>query len=123
MNLLHREIIDIELLPAVIDRGGHWGKTAARRKEYEGWLRQHGKTRKPFDQPVRIEMIRILGKRQRLWDADNCGRGNAKQIIDALVAVGWFHDDKPKWITEATFTQDDSRRDIGPCTEIRIYDA
>ena len=46
---------------------------------------------------------------------------NYKELEDALVAIGWFHDDSPKWITETRFYQDASRRDQGSSIEIQIY--
>ena len=52
------------------------------------------------------EMIRLLGKGQRLWDYDSIGRGSAKELLDAVVATGWFVDDGPQWITGCRYDQD-----------------
>lgn len=59
---------------------------------------------------------------RRLWDSSSIGRGNWKEIEDALVVLGWFHDDCPKWIRETRFFQDALRRSDGPSIEVEIYD-
>tara|TARA_R110002110_G_scaffold116667_3_gene288278 strand:- start:393 stop:671 length:279 start_codon:yes stop_codon:yes gene_type:complete len=79
--------------------------------------------REPFEFPVQIRLTRIIGPRQRLWDADSVLRGSAKQILDALVAIGWFHDDGPRWITSATGVQDASQRENGPAVMIEVFKA
>ena len=55
-----------------------------------------------------------------LWDADSVLRGNAKELIDSLTALGWFHDDSPKWIVAVDGRQDASRREIGPMVEVEV---
>lgn len=83
-----------------------------------------GFRRKPFRQKVDIVLVRILGKRERLWDSDSILRGNAKQLLDSLVAdAGWFADDGPKYIRLVLGDQDDTRRHEGPAVEIRVYEA
>lgn len=102
-------------------RGNKWYNSAKQRNDFEAQLRALGYIAKPFPFRVRLTVTRVLGKGQRLWDWSSCGRGSWKEIEDALVACGWFHDDCPKWIsTDSTFRQDASRRDEGPAIEIEI---
>lgn len=77
--------------------------------------------KEPFSFPVNITVTRILGNGQRLWDSSSIGRGNWKEIEDALVAVGWFVDDGPKYIKRTTFEQDASQRELGPIIRVDIY--
>lgn len=91
------------------------------RKDLGVWIRaKHGK-RTPFAFPVRLEVTRILGPREQLWDFSSCGRGNWKEIEDALVANGWFIDDGPKYITGVEFLQDSTKRDSGPSIKIDVF--
>jgi len=101
-------------------RGSKWFPSAKLRKCFERDLRLMGMARSPFDRPVRVRVTRVLGKGQRLWDTSSVGRGNWKELEDALVACGWFHDDSPKWITETTFAQDDGDRANGPAVRVEI---
>lgn len=122
-----RPLID-KLLPIELTNGNdgrtkHWYAPAKRRKQYEQTLKLLGLRRQPFPQPVRIELTRVLGKGGRLWDADSIGRGNAKEIIDALVQCGWFHDDGPKWITACDYRQDAEHRKHGPAVRVRVFEA
>lgn len=103
------------------DGQGHaWYRTKDARRQFERDLLVLGQRRKPFEDPVDVEVIRILGKGQRLWDNSSVGRGNWKQLEDALVSAGWFHDDGPKWIARVGFSQDDSRRKDGPAVRIVV---
>lgn len=113
--------LPVELTNRNAGQGHHWGATAASRKKIEDILRKRFLTRSPFLHPVKIEITRILGKGQRLWDNDSIGRGNSKQLVDALVSCGWFSDDSPKFITECDYRQDASRRSQGPSVEISIW--
>ena len=79
-------------------QGHGWRRTAERRNSIESEIRAAGHVRAPFEFKVRLIVIRVLGKRQKLWDDDSVLRGSAKQLIDSLVACGWFVDDKPKWL-------------------------
>lgn len=102
-------------------RGSHWGTRVNYRKLAERILRTMGKIPdEPIQGPVRLTITRVLGPRQRLWDADSVLRGNAKELIDALVAVGWLVGDGPRVVTEAIGQQDATRRDEGPATHILI---
>lgn len=103
--LLHRVRLNVELTNGNDGRGSKWFSSAKVRDSIEEVLRSDGHTRNPFAVPVVVRMTRILGKNQRLWDADSGLRGNAKEIMDALVVLGWFHDDGPKYITEVQFRQ------------------
>lgn len=67
--------------------------------------------------------IRILGPRDRKWDTSSVLRGNYKEIEDALVAIGWFPNDTPQWITETIPDQDDTQRDQGPAIVIEVRGA
>ena len=69
-----------------------------------------------------IVVWRVLGKRERLWDADSVLRGNYKQIQDALIEAGLAEDDSPKYIEWVLGRQDKERRDEGSCVEIELYD-
>ena len=102
-------------------RGGKWFSSAKARKRIEADLRVLGLVPSaPFAVPVSVHVVRILGPGQRLWDSSSIGRGNWKEIEDALVAVGWFVDDSPQYITATTFDQDASRRSVGPMVEVTI---
>jgi len=121
MTLLLHTILPFELTNGNDGRGSKWFKSSKIRNEFEKNLRLLGYERKPFEMPVSVAVTRILGQGQRLWDSSSVGRGNYKELEDALVAIGWFHDDSPKWITETRFYQDASRRDQGSSIEIQIY--
>ena len=114
MNEILRIQLPIELTNGNDGRGSKWFNSARLRKSIEIDLRNLGHSRAPFEFPVNIHLIRILGPRQSFWDSDSGFRGNAKELIDALVAVGWFVDDGPKWIKSATFSQDARQRKNGP---------
>ena len=101
-------------------RGGSFWRTAKDREAFEWQLRASGYTRPTCGSRVDLTLTRVLGKGDRLWDADSVLRGNAKELIDSLVALGWFHDDGPKWIRHCDGRQDKTRRDVGPCWEIEI---
>ena len=119
-SVISSRMLGIELTNGNDGRGSKWFKTAAVRKKLEKQFLAMGLASEPFQHPVRIRITRILGKKQRLWDADSIGRGNSKELIDALTAIGWFVDDSPKWITHCDFRQDSSQREHGPdvCFEV-----
>ena len=114
MTALIDVILPIELTNGNDGRGSKWFSSAKVRKQVEAHLRTLEFTRAPFEAPVEVHVIRILGKNQRLWDSSSIGRGNWKEIEDALVVLGWFQDDSPKWITETRFFQDATRRGPRP---------
>ena len=112
--------LPIELTNGNMGRGSKWFSSAKIRKEYEAGLRLQGFSRSPFQFPVRVTVTRVLGKGQRLWDYSSGLRGNYKEIEDSLVAVGWFTDDSPKYITSTDFRQDECRKSSGPFIELLI---
>ncbi|MFU7561419.1 hypothetical protein ACMFWY_22245 [Roseiconus sp. JC912] len=114
--------IPLELTNGNKGQGHKWYKSDTVRKQIEKLLIKEGLEREPFDHPVRLVMTRILKSKQQLWDTVNFWRGNSKQLVDALVAVGWFVDDSTKWILEpAIGLQDASQRKNGPATKIDLY--
>lgn len=114
-----KKILPVELKNANIGRGHSWHSTAASRKRIARTLVDE--RRQPFEFPVAIRITRILGPGQRLWDADSVGRGNAKELIDTLVELGWFVDDGPRWITHCDYRQDAQSRVSGPSVMIEIF--
>ena len=103
--------LPIELTNGNEGRTKHWGTAAKRRHQYEATIRlMH----------CRITITRVLGRGQRLYDADSLGRGNAKELVDAIVAVGLIPDDGPRHVTAVDYRQDATRRGDGPSTEITI---
>ena len=117
-TVLHSVILPVELTNGNDGRGSKWFSSAKARKAIEATL--HGHRRTPFTGPVHLTLTRILGAGQRLWDHDSIGRGNAKELVDSLVALGWFFDDKPKWIFGVDYRQDDKRRSLGPAVEVVV---
>lgn len=98
----------------------HWSKSANWKKLYASTLSKMRLKATPPDHPQNIVITRILGKGERLWDADSVLRGSAKQLIDSLVGAGFLVDDGPKYLKEAIGRQDDTRRKEGPAVEIEI---
>lgn len=118
---LLRIILPIELTNGNDGRGYAWQRSASRRKKLAKQLAAY--RREPFDVPVVVEVTRILGKGQRLWDSSSIGRGSYKEVEDTLVELGWFHDDGPKWIVQTIFAQTADRREEGPAVEIVVKKA
>lgn len=119
-RILLTKTLPLELQNYNTGRGhAHWQSTKIR-KQYEQALRANGLTRQPFDCCVDVAICRVLGPKQRLWDADSVLRGSAKELIDSLVACGWFHDDGPEWIRRAVGIQDKSQRQNGPAVVIAV---
>lgn len=123
MKLLLRRRLPFDLTNSNDGRTKHWYSSAKFRNDAEAVLRigQLGQSQ-PFDIPVAVEVMRVLGPRQRLWDYSSGLRGNWKEIEDALVGVGWFVDDGPKYIKRVWFSQDSSRREDGPCVVVSVYE-
>jgi hypothetical protein len=105
MELILRSILPIELTNGNTGRGHKFWASSKARKDAEKIIRANGLTRKPFDFPVTVRVTRMFRKGQRPWDSSSVGRGNWKEIEDALVACGWFHDDSYKWIRSTEFDQ------------------
>lgn len=114
-------ILPFELTNGNDGRGSKWFSSAKLRKKYESELRRLGFVREhPCFPGAVVTVTRILGPRQSLWDSSSIGRGNWKEIEDALVACGWFVDDGPKWIEATYFRQDATQRECGPCIHVEI---
>lgn len=112
--------LPIELTNGNEGRSKHWGSAAKRRSEYEGIIRLLRPNPRPVETPVRLTITRVLGRKQRLYDADSLARGNAKEIIDAIVAAGFLPDDGPRHVVACEYRQDASRRREGPSTVVEI---
>ena len=113
-------VLPIELTNGNEGRSKHWAPAHKRRKEYELTIRSEYPHPKPVKTPVKLTVTRVLGKGQRRFDADSLGRGNAKEIIDALVAVGFLPDDGPKHVVEVDYRQDSVTRPEKPRTVVEF---
>ena len=113
--------LPIELTNGNDGRGSKWFRTASVRKKIEATVRLLHSQRVPFAECVTLSLTRILGRGQRLWDSDSILRGNSKELIDALVVCGWFHDDSPKWIAETHACQDATQRENGPAVRVQVF--
>ena len=122
-----KQIMDVTLPITLTNsndgQGRAWFSSAKSRKVMERDLIALGHRREPFEHPVKVVITRILGKNQRFWDSSSVLRGNYKQLEDAMVECGWFHDDSTKYITVTLGLQDASQRKNGPATRIQIFDA
>ena len=97
-----------------------WGLTATDRVLFTLAASELSSKGLPFHFPVEVTVCRVLGPYQKLWDVSSGLRGNWKEIEDALVAVGWFHDDKPKWISDTRFKQIADDRKNGPSIIVEL---
>lgn len=113
--------LPIELLNGNTGRGNRWFRSSVVRQQIERTLRLLGLARKPYTVPVSLTITRIVGKGQRLWDADSIGRGNAKELVDAMVAVGFFVDDSAKYVGTVDYRQRVERHSL-PEVEIEIHE-
>jgi len=104
-ELLFSIVLPFELTNGNDGRGSKWFSSAKLREKFERDLRLMGFVRTPFDVPVVNHVTRLFGKRQREWDSSSIGRGSWKEIEDAAVACGWFHDDSTKYIKHTLFFQ------------------
>jgi len=117
------ETIPMDLTNSNDGQGHAWYRTAGLRKAIAVQLGKQGLQRKPFEFPVRLVVTRILGPRQKQWDADSILRGSYKALQDELVCQGWFHDDSTKYITACDGRQDATQRKNGPAVKIEVYKA
>jgi hypothetical protein len=120
MALLLRQLLEFKLTNGNDGRGNAFWKSAKFRKDCEQYLRANQLQRKPFEVPVIVHVTRMFSGRERLWDSSSIGRGNWKEIEDALVAVGWFHDDCPTWIQKTVF---DQQKYTESCVMVEVYDS
>ena len=98
----------------------HWSAANKQKQLFGKTLMALGLKAIPPTHKQRVTITRILGKGERLWDADSVLRGNAKQLLDSLVDAGYFIDDGPNYITEVLGKQDADRRTQGPGIEVLI---
>lgn len=112
--------LPIELTNGNEGRSKHWGAAAKRRGEYESIIRLLRPNPWPIETPVRLVITRVLGRGQRLFDVDSLARGNAKEVIDAIVAAGYLPDDGPRHVVSCEYRQDATRRFEGPATVVEI---
>jgi hypothetical protein len=115
------KLLPFELKNRNDGRGHKYYRAKKDRDHFERVLRLMKAERDPFGFPVILHLTRILGARQQLVDEDSLLRGNAKELIDALVAVGWFKDDNPASIVSAQGFQINYHREAGPATFVEVY--
>ena len=116
----------------------HWSTTAADRKQ---WMKALDNatvevneihlslgefiTEVLLDRPVAslvgLVIERVLGPKERLWDADSVLRGSAKQLIDSIVEYEVLGDDDAKHVLWSLGTQDKSDRTQGPAVRVHFY--
>lgn len=120
-GLLLSVTLPIELTNRNDGQGKAWYASHTTRQDFEAQIIVMGLRRTPFACKTWCVWTRILGPGQKLWDCSSIFRGNAKQLEDALVACGWWHDDCPKYITEVIGRQETNQREIGPAVRIDIY--
>ena len=116
-------VLPIEMINRNDGQGHAYYRTAKEKKEIAATLGHSmlGLKRKPFEHRVDVMLTRILGKRQQMVDPDSIGRGNAKQIIDTLTELGWWHDDSSKYIRNCDYRQDATQRENGPAVLIEVW--
>lgn len=115
--------LPIELTNGNDGRTKHFGQAAKRRRKYETIIRTIAAAvpvTTTVKTPVKLVITRILGRGQRLMDADSLGRGNAKEIVDAIVAAGFLPDDGPRHVVACEYRQDASQRARGPAVVVEI---
>lgn len=124
MNDVIEYLIDHKLKNGNDGQGRHWSGSHKERIAWANaiWI-PHG-WRVPSEiewvGKVDIEVVRCLGKGERLWDPDSVLRGNAKQLIDEAVARNILVDDSAKYVRMVAGLQDDTHRSQGPRTILRF---
>lgn len=114
-SVIHSARLGIELTNGNNGRGRKWFSSAKTRKLFEAKF-AHLK-RPTFEHVVSLRVTRVMGPKQRPWDADSWQRGNLKEIIDSLVGIGWFYDDSRKYIDRIMF---DEKRGDQPDTIVDV---
>ena len=122
-TLLHSAILPVGITNDNDGRTKHYGISSDRRNRYERKLRSLGHARQPFGQQTDVVVTHILGPGQRKLDSSSILRGNYKELEDALVWLGWWHDDSPPFIRCVLPLQDATQRDLGPAIRIDVYAA
>lgn len=97
----------------------HWSARYRERREWELALRAVLGRPRPFARPVAVTLTRVLGRGERPYDAGNLEGGSAKQLVDALVRLGWLPDDSPRRVRRLACLQDDGDRGR-PGTRLRV---
>ena len=106
LTMLHLARLPIVLTNGNDGRNKRWFSSAKIRTQIEYMLRLGGHSRpEPFNEPIVLRITRVLARAQKLWDSDSIGSGNAKELVDSLVACNWFRDDSAAYITETRFAQ------------------
>lgn len=111
-------LLPVKLTNSNSGQGHKWYSSHKERNKLRKLL-SHVRRSEPYPR-CDVVLTRVLGPRERLWDSSNILRGNAKQLIDALVELGWWKDDGPKFIRHCDGRQDASRRHYGPSVEVEI---
>ena len=88
-------VLPIELANRNDGQGHSLWRTVSDKKRFIQTLSAY--KRIPFPIPTFVVATRILGVRQQLWDYDSGFRGSWKQLQDAMVDSGWWHDDGPEY--------------------------
>jgi hypothetical protein len=112
-------VLPIELANRNDGQGHSLWRTVSDKKRFIQTLSAY--KRIPFPIPTFVVATRILGVRQQLWDYDSGFRGSWKQLQDAMVDSGWWHDDGPEYITGIYFRQDNRTRESGPAVRVQIW--
>lgn len=113
-------VLPVDLKSQNTGRGNRWFNSARLRNQFEAELQDFCR---PFlDVPIHLEYTRIVGPGQRAWDQDNLALA-LKQLQDALVSLGWFHDDSPRWIRSIRYSHDTTARDEGPALKVTAWAA
>jgi len=134
-DLILKFTIDKQLKNGNQGRSKHWSSA---HKDKQEWM-QKIRTAKILDSSgghldiehiqtieERVDLIitRHLGKGQRFWDADSVLRGNAKELIDSLVAFKVIPDDNTKHVGWTLGLQSSTARDsqsiLAGTTEVTV---
>lgn len=78
--------------------------------------------REPLVRPVKLVVTRIIGPGEGEYDYDSIGRGDAKELIDTLVDLGWFENDGPRFIRGVYYDQDNKQRWAGPAVMVEVFE-
>lgn len=122
MEPLLDEVIPVDIVSQNTGRGNRWFNAAKIRNQFEDLLILQNRRKYPIEVPVDLEYTRRVGPGQRAWDQDNLALA-LKQFQDALVSMGWFHDDSPKWIRSIRYRHDTEHREAGAAIRVVAYPA
>ena len=102
--------------------GKQWQSLGRYRKRLHDSLWLEYRRDEPFDFPVALAICRRIGVGQRVWDNDAVAIAS-KQLIDCLVALGWFVDDSDQWVKVVAYYQDRDNRHLGPAVIVTVFEA